>query len=67
MNPDAAAANWPAALEPVSFGSSTTLVAAAFGSGQANGGLRAFIDSERRLFRLSVDSRGYENVAIPKT
>ena len=46
--------------------SSTTLVAAAFGSGQATGGLRAFVDSERRLFRLSVDSRSFENVAIPE-
>ncbi len=67
INPASPAKEWPQTLEPVSLGSSASVIAAAFGSSSTeSSGLRAFVDSSGRLFRLSVDSRSFENVAIPE-
>jgi len=68
INPGSPSKDWPQTLEPMSLGSSGSVVAAAFatGSTESAGGLRAFVDSSGRLFRLSVDSRKFENVPIPE-
>jgi len=70
LNPDVPSSNWLQPLQPVSLGSPTSLVAAAFGVGASENtnGIRAFIDSSWRLFRLATDSlehkRGFEEVPL---
>ena len=58
LDPERPSNNWPRALQPISSGSSASIIAAAFGVGSGDDtlGIRAFIDSSGRLFRRSLTS-----------
>ena len=64
LNADQRSGGWPQSLQPVSVGGSTSVVTAAFGVGDRRtaGGVRAFIDAARRLFR--APSGASERLAI---
>ena len=53
LNRDQGSGSWPQSLQPVSVGGSTSVVTMAFSVGDSRtaGGVRAFIDASRRLFR----------------
>lgn len=71
LNPDLPSSNWPQSLDPISMDTPTSVFTAAFsvGDSETTYGMRAFIDSSRRLFRVAPDAferkRRFEEVPLP--